>query len=124
MLRNHNSKLEIVSTTEITVATSPPAPLFGGGTDNIAFLLGDPGAITKPDGPGQNAQTLQMQSTFWIEEVQYTIIIPPYEPGRPPLTLRPEGGSDGPLTPTFTVRPPIRIESARELKIIIPQIQY
>jgi hypothetical protein len=124
VLRNHNSKLDIVSTTEITIATAPTAPLFGGGTDNIAFLLGDPGAITKPDGPGQNAQTLQMHATFWIEEVQYTIVVPPYEPGRPPLTLRPENDSDGQHAPTFIVRPPIRIESPREITITTKQIQY
>ena len=43
----------------------PPPPVFGGGTANIAFLLGNPEA-TSP-----NANAFQMNATFWIETVQY-----------------------------------------------------
>ena len=40
LLRNHISAQKIIATTQISIATNPPPPLFGGGTDNIAFLLG------------------------------------------------------------------------------------
>ena len=124
VLRNHNKALDIISTTAISVATAPATPLFGGGTDNIAFLLGDPGAITNPDGPGQNAQTLQMSATFWIEEVQSTILVPPFKLGQRPLTLKPENSIEGRLVPTFTVRPPIPLEESRIITVTSKQIQY
>jgi hypothetical protein len=53
MLDNPNSllsdlvaKQNIVSTTTLFISTAPPPPasLFGGGTDNIAFLLGQSAA--------------------------------------------------------------------------------
>jgi len=122
VLRNHNASVYIISTTEISIATSPAAPLFGGGTDNIAFLLGHSGAITNPNVPGQNAQTIQMSATFWIEQVQYTLPVPAYKPGQPPLTLKPES-PDGQPVPTFLVRPHIEIEK-REITVTAPRIQY
>jgi len=77
MLENPNSLLEkriasqdITSTITIDISTDPastlfglhsPSPLFGGGADNMAFLLGDNGA------KHPNAQTLGMKATFWIE---------------------------------------------------------
>jgi hypothetical protein len=124
VLRNANAGLHIVGGTAISIATTPAAPLFGGGTDNIAFLLGHPAALVNPDPPGQNAQTIQMSATFWIEEVQYTIVVPPYRLGEPPLKLQPEGNIPGHPTPTFTVRPPIAIESEREITFSSTQIQY
>ena len=59
LLRNHITSQTITSTTVISVSSDPASPLFGGGTDNIAFLLGDATA-TKP-----NAQTLKMEAVFW-----------------------------------------------------------
>ena len=56
ILRNHIAPQTITSTTIISISTSPTAPLFGGGTDNIAFLLGNPTALTNPVPPGPNAQ--------------------------------------------------------------------
>jgi hypothetical protein len=124
VLRNHISGLHIVSTTAISIATAPAPPLFGGGADNIAFLLGNPAVLSNPDGPGQNAQTVQMTATFWIEEVQHTIVVPIYAPGQPPLTLRPENSVPGHPAPTFTVRPPIPIPSPRRITVTSRQIQY
>ena len=49
LLRDHISTQRIVNTTEISISTAPAAPLFGGGTDNIAFLLGDAGALINPN---------------------------------------------------------------------------
>lgn len=60
VLRNHISGQNITAFTVISIATNPTAPLFGGGVDNIAFLLGDNN--TPPSKP--NAQTLQMTATF------------------------------------------------------------
>jgi hypothetical protein len=58
LLRNHIASQNITSTTTISISTSPATPLFGGGTDNIAFLLGN-AAATAP-----NAQSLKMTATF------------------------------------------------------------
>src|ERR1700728_3056982 len=87
VLRSHISGQNITSTTTISISTNPATPLFGGGTDNIAFLLGDTAALTNPNGPGQNAQTVKMTATFWIETVEHVIIVPPFKPGQPPLTI-------------------------------------
>jgi hypothetical protein len=70
-LRRHIASQKIVSTTTISISTNPPGPLFGGGADNMAFLLGDPAALADPTPAGPNAQTLGMQATFWIETVEH-----------------------------------------------------
>jgi hypothetical protein len=119
LLRSHISGLPIVSTTEISISTAPAAPLFGGGTDNIAFLLGNAAGVS-----GQNAQTLQMSATFWIETVQHTIIVPPFELGERPLTLRPQSDIVGRLAPAFTIRPPFPIPIPRPITVTSHQIQY
>jgi hypothetical protein len=38
-LRKHIALQTITSTTVSSVSTAPASPLFGGGTDNVAFLL-------------------------------------------------------------------------------------
>jgi hypothetical protein len=118
VLRNHISGQTILSTTIISIDTNPALPLFGGGTDNIAFLLGDP-AAARP-----NAQSLRMTATFWIETVEHTIIVPPFKLGQPPLELKPQVKVSGEPTPTFAVRPPIDIPVARPITFKSTQIQY
>jgi hypothetical protein len=118
VLRNAIAHQHITSTTIINISTAPAAPLFGGGTDNIAFLLGDP-AASKP-----NAQTTRMTATFWIETVQHTIIVPPFQPGHPPLLLSPEGAALGAPQPKFIVNPPIPILTPRPITFTSTQIQY
>ena len=109
VLRNAIAHQHIDTTTTITISTSPAQPLFGGGTDNIAFLLGFPGATSNPNSSGQNAQTLIMNATFWIETVEHTILLPVLpEPPAKPLELQPQGHTPGQLAPTFIVRPPFR----------------
>jgi hypothetical protein len=76
MLRNQIAGQKILSTTTLIVSTNPAAPLFGGGTDNIAFLLGDPAAAN----PNANAVTLS--AIFWIETVENTLQIPIFAPGQ------------------------------------------
>jgi hypothetical protein len=118
LLRNHIASQTITSTTVITISTSPAAPLFGGGTDNIAFLLGNSSATTP------NADAVQMQAVFWIETVEFTIEVPIFEPGQPALVIPAETGAAGQPVPEFLVNPPIRITAPRSIKVTVPQIQY
>jgi hypothetical protein len=70
MLNDPNSVLAaalvgktVTSTTVLQISTAlrtPPAPTSGGGTANIAFLVGDAG--------GPNANAVQMEATFWINQ--------------------------------------------------------
>ncbi len=117
-LRNHISTQTITSTTVILISTNPAAPLFGGGTDNIAFLLGNSGA-TAP-----NANAVQMQAQFWIETVEYTIDVPIFEPGQPPLIVPAQTGAEGQPVPEFLVNPPIAITAPRSITVTATQIQY
>jgi hypothetical protein len=121
VIRNHISHQTITATTVISIATEPSAPLFGdGGTDNIAFLLGD--NHTPPTRP--NAQTLQMTATFWIETVKQTILVPIFKPGQPPLTIKGEATIPGQHVPIFSVAPPIEITVPRPITFTFTQIQY
>jgi hypothetical protein len=125
VLRDHIAGQHIDSTTTITISTSPPQPLFGGGTDNIAFLLGFPGATGNPNSSGQNAQTVVMNATFWIETVEHRIVIPPFPTPPPrPIELQPEGHTPGALVPTFVVHPPVPIPRPHPITIRTKQIQY
>jgi hypothetical protein len=123
VLRNHNVGLTITGGTVISISTSPVAPVFGGGTDNIAFLLGTPFALIDPKGTGQNAQSIELSATFWIETVEHTIIVPPYLPGQPALPIMPEGPIGQPR-PTFLVRPPTPLGEPRSITVNSTQIQY
>ena len=130
VLRNAIAHQTITETTVIAISTSPSAPLFGGGTDNIAFLWGNAGAVTSPHPAQQNAQAAQMTAVFWIEKVRHTLLVPPWHPGEPPLHLRPEAPA-GPqhlvptfTVPTFTVRPPFPITAPRTITFTTTQIQY
>ncbi|HVN00675.1 MAG TPA: heme-binding protein [Caulobacteraceae bacterium] len=119
VLRNHIAGQHITSTTIINISTAPASPLFGGGTDNIAFLMGDATA-SRP-----NAQTTRMTATFWIETVQHTILVPIFTPGQPPLLLAPEGpAAPGAPQPKFIVHPPGPIPTPRPITVTSTQIQY
>ncbi len=76
LLRDVLAKQNVIKTTAVIVSTAPTPPLFGGGVDNIAFLLGQ-AAATAP-----NAQALQMAAIFWIETVETTIIVGPLNVGQ------------------------------------------
>jgi hypothetical protein len=118
LLSKHITDLDITSTTAIVVSVIPPAPLFGGGLGNIAFLLGDARA-TSP-----NADAVAMEATFWIETVEYTIQVPVFQLGHPALTLTPEVAAGGPPLPEFLVDPPVAITAPRTIKATATQIQY
>jgi hypothetical protein len=121
LLRNHIAGEKITSTTIISISTKPAEPLFGGGADNIAFLLGDDGTPlpTRP-----NAQTLQMQATFWIETVEITLEVPIIDFGQPALRLQPQRSIAGQPLPFFSVMPPIPITTPRLITVTFTQIQY
>jgi hypothetical protein len=120
LLSAHIANLDITSTTSITVSTAAPTPLFGGGISNIAFLLGDNKAASP------NAQAASMESTFYIETVEYTIQVPAFKPGQPPLTISParEAGPSRQPVPEFLVNPPAEITAPRTIKATATQIQY
>jgi hypothetical protein len=118
VLRNHIATQNIISTTTISIATNPGLPLFAGGTDNIAFLMGDPTAANP------NAQTVNMLATFWIETVEHTILVPPFRPGRPPLIIAAETGEAGQPAPRFLINPPIPIPRPIPITFLSIQIQY
>ena len=77
ILKNRAAAQNITSTTVNKISTNPKDPLFGGGTDNIAFLLGDKNATTP------NADAVQMSAFFWIETVTEQITVPAYTAHRP-----------------------------------------
>ncbi|KAK5675615.1 hypothetical protein LTS10_011715 [Elasticomyces elasticus] len=110
---------------------STTASLDGGGTSNIAFLVGqteievEGGPKTKKIGPNANAAF--MTSKFWIETVQYKVNVG-LMTSRDPVLLYPTmpEGSTAP-TPMFLVTPPSNSNLPSLPKTItIPgtQIQY
>ncbi|MGH3155728.1 MAG: hypothetical protein ACRDNF_03990, partial [Streptosporangiaceae bacterium] len=116
VLRKATAHQTILSTTALGVATSPASPLFGGGNNNIAFLLGEQNA-TLP-----NSQTTEMSSFFWIETVQHTLTVPSWTPGQPPLAI-PAPTDYGPA-PVFLVTPPGAVTQPRQVKATSTQIQF
>ena len=118
ILRNHIASQNITSTTTIVISTQPATPLFGGGTGNIAFLLGNPTA-TAP-----NAQDVKMTAVFWVETVKHTIVVPVFHPGHPAMIIPAETGEAGQPVPKFLVNPPIPITTPRSITVESVQIQY
>jgi hypothetical protein len=128
VIRNIADKLSITSHVEIEISTKPGTPIFGGpaipatpsfggGADNIAFLLGDAGATTP------NADAVEIQATFWIETVETTIVVPPCSPGDAPVLISPEKIVSGQPVPAFLVNPPIAITVPKTIKLTYTQIQ-
>ena len=101
------------------ISTSPAAPLFGGGTDDIAFLLGDPTGAATP-----NANATQMSAVFWIETVQYELEVPVFPYGNPPRTIPAPTGEAGQPVPRFLLDPPHEITEPRRITVTTTQIQY
>lgn len=118
VLRGHIAGQTITSTTQISISTSPAAPLFGGGAENIAFLLGQP----KP-----NARTVQMTATFWIETVEHKIVLPVHPTPGVPLQVKPQSAHPLQPLPTFTITPPKGIalpQAPHTITVKSRQIQY
>src|SRR5260370_6668477 len=117
LLRDHIASQNIIATTTISISTQQPAPMFGGGTPNIAFLQGDPAL-------GPNAQTVLMTATFWIETVEITILVPPFSAARAAQTNPRRSRHPGRLAPRILLHPPIPIPKPRPIKIRVNQIHY
>ena len=119
VLRNAIVGQKITNTIVFTVSTTPKVPELGGGTVNIAFLLG---AAATPAAP--NANAIQMSATFWIETVQYEIVVPVHKPGQPPLKIAAPAPHPGAKVPTFLVDPPHAITAPTTITVTSTQIQY
>jgi hypothetical protein len=119
LLRDIVTKQNVVSTTTLFVSTAPPPPvgLFGGGTDNIAFLLGQASANAP------NAQATQMTAVFWIETVQVDILVGPLRVGQQ-FVARPTQVVPGQRVPTFSGIAPRDVDMPRTLTVTFTQIQY
>jgi hypothetical protein len=125
VLRAANHGLTVLHTIAISISTAPSAPLFGGGTDNIAFLWGDAAAVHSSSPSGQNAQTLRMRATFWIETVQREITVPALAAGHQrTIQPGPTAGSTRQPVPSFLVRPPHSLGAPTTITVSYTQIQY
>lgn len=137
ILRNHNDQLDITKTLTFDVTTksgSPPfsgpnvSPKEGGGTANIAFLVGSQGPSPSVSAP--NANAIEMDSTFWIETVKSTITIPSFTPGGKlplhiqPKLYKPSKENPPPPLPTFAVTPPRPILEPVDVDVEYEQLQY
>ena len=125
VLRAHISKQKILTTTTMIISTNPSGAvfdgLFGGGADNIAFLLGD--SNTPPKTP--NANAVQMEAIFWIETVEETLRIPFYRVGSPPVFLKAKASVPGQRVAKFSVTPKSDIVfPGRDITVTFTQIQY
>jgi hypothetical protein len=116
ILQNRAAAQTITSTTVIVISTNPADPLFGGGTDNIAFLLGDKNATTP------NADTVQMSATFWVETVTEQITVPAYTAHRP-VIVRGATTAGNPVV-RFSVTSKTPTAEDRTIDVSYTQIQY
>lgn len=114
---------KIIQTDIFTVSTLQKPPLFGGGTDNIAFLEGAAPAVGIESGP--NADAPSMSATFWIETVQATLDIPIFTPGQAPLYIQvPAADPAGQPGPVFKVNPTQAVTAPKTITVTFTQIQY
>lgn len=125
VLRAANHGLTVLETIGISISTAPAPPLFGGGTDNIAFLWGDAAAVHSGNPSGQNAQTAKMRANFWIETVQRTITVPALRAGQQKTVQPgPTAGSTRQPVPSFLVRPPHALSGPTRITVTYTEIQY
>jgi hypothetical protein len=136
VLRNHlagqnvDSFVALVITTDAADAihtppipptpSAPTPPGFGGGSGEIAFLLGDNN--NPPRNP--NATAFKMTAIFWIETILETIVVPPWRPGHRPLVIQGKARPGGLPTPVFSVKPPKEITAPTMITVPFTQIQY
>jgi hypothetical protein len=116
ILKNRAAAQNITSTTVNKISTNPQDPLFGGGTDNIAFLLGDNNATTP------NADTVQMSAIFWIETVTEQITVPAYTAHKP-VIVRGSTSAGNPVV-RFSVTSKTPTAEPRTVDVSYTQIQY
>ena len=116
LLKRRADAQNITATTVILISTDPADPLFGGGTDNIAFLLGD------KDAAAPNANAVQMSAIFWVETVKEQITVPAYRPGQS-VIIQGDASAGSPVV-TFAVSSDAPITADTPIDVTYPQIQY
>jgi hypothetical protein len=116
LLRRRAEAQNILSTDEITIDTNPADPLFGGGTDNIAFLRGD------PNGANPNADAVHVTATFWIETVSEEILLPALQPGQVATVRGAESFSIPPVQ--FEISSATEVADGTTVEVTYTQIQY
>jgi hypothetical protein len=121
LLRDRIAKQNVIDATTIFISTAPPPPvgLFGGGTDNIAFLLGQPALPP----PAPNAQATKMTAVFWIETVEEVIEVPPLKVGQQ-FAVKGSATAPGQRVPTFSGIAPFDSDVPRKITVQFNQIQY
>jgi|tagenome__1003787_1003787.scaffolds.fasta_scaffold20794911_1 hypothetical protein len=116
VLKKRADAQNITSTTVIVISTNPADPLFGGGTENIAFLLGDKNAAAP------NANAVQLSAIFWIETVTEQITVPAYTASDPVIV---QGDTSiGDPAVSFSVTSTTPTAEDRTVDVSYPQIQY
>jgi hypothetical protein len=116
ILKNRANAQTITSTTVNKISTNPADPLFGGGTDNIAFLLGDKNAIAP------NADAIQMSAIFWVETVTEQITVPAYT-AHHPVIVRGSTSAGNPVV-SFSVTSQRPVAEDTRVEVSYTQIQY
>ncbi|MCJ1273493.1 hypothetical protein MMC21_001285 [Puttea exsequens] len=124
VLRNDLQGQDILQTSTFNISTAQMAPDIGGGTDNIAFLLGAPVGTAGAAQTGPNADAVQMNATFWVEVAQYTITVPPRQSQDPATIIPGTPAHPGAPVPSFAVAPPQTITSPTTIQVQSIQIQY
>ena len=114
VLRNAIAGQTITNTIVISIASTPVSPLFGGGIQDIAFLVGD---------PTPNANANLFTATFWIETVSFTLPIPTMAAGTS-ITLSPTSTVRGLPIPQFNVQTNSEITAPTTVSVSYNQIQY
>ncbi|KAF4342882.1 hypothetical protein FBEOM_3172 [Fusarium beomiforme] len=120
ILLDINSQLNIIETNTFNVSTQlPPTP--GGGTANIAFLVG-------ATAQNPNANAVRMDATFWVETVRSEIIVRDVYTPDSTILLQPtykliEGKTPPPL-PVFQVTIPKSATGTKIITVEYTQIQY
>jgi hypothetical protein len=116
ILKNRADAQKITSTTVIVISTNPADPLFGGGTDNIAFLLGDKNATTP------NADAVQMSAIFWVETVAEKITVPAYTANHPVIVRGATNAGNPVVSFSVTSKKPSAHDTT--IDVSYTQIQY
>lgn len=114
VIRNAIQAQTITNTITILISTDPASPLFGGGTQDIAFLIG---------GANPNANAITMTATFFIETVQFDLQLPAMAAGSS-VNLSPTTGVPNLPMPQFVVQSNSAIPAPITTPVTYSQIQY
>lgn len=114
VLRNAIAGQTITSTVALSITTVGAAPVVGGGTQDIAFLVGN---------PNPNANATKMTAIFWIETISYQLHVPKMA-AHSSITLHPTSGVTGLPLPAFHVHTATAIHHPKVVAVNYSQIQY